>query len=186
MPLASYLFQLLSVSLHSTTWLPQPPVTLTQPQPPLTATTYHISNHSLFPPLPLSLAIDSPLSRATTTTTGTTSASTLRPKAAVAALVASQDVFDVVVTDMNSGGWGEGAAEMLARAASAGIASDGAVLVMTLKGCEKASVAQLTKHISACTSVLEAGGFTSVRCVHLMSNTPWERTIVAVWSTLRK
>lgn len=100
----------------------------------------------------------------------------------MAELLANGNAFDIIVTDMNSGGWGYDAAEMIARAVASGIAADGAALVMTLKGCEKASAAQLRKHIGACSKVLEAAGFVSVRCVHLMGNTPWERTLLAVWS----
>lgn len=94
---------------------------------------------------------------------------------------APPDGFAIVVSDMNSGGWGEGTAQMVVEVATAGLLRDSAVLVLTVKGCEKASAAQLANQVGRITAVLEAGHFAEVRGLQMLANTAWERTITAVW-----
>jgi 23S rRNA U2552 (ribose-2'-O)-methylase RlmE/FtsJ len=101
---------------------------------------------------------------------------------AVAQLVAEgAGGYDIIVSDMNSGGWGRETAGMIAATAAAGLLRDGAALVLTVKGCEKASAPQLSMQVGEMTASIEGAGFTEVRCVHLIANTAWERTILAVW-----
>eukprot|EP00038_Savillea_parva_P010022 m.187396 g.187396 ORF g.187396 m.187396 type:complete len:484 (-) comp17059_c0_seq1:66-1517(-) len=89
--------------------------------------------------------------------------------------------FHILVSDMNSGGWGQATADAVVQVGAAGLLCDGAALVLTVKGCEKASAVQLERQVDVITSTLVAGGFVEPRCGHMLANTAWERTVFAVW-----
>lgn len=56
---------------------------------------------------------------------------------------------------------------------------EGADLVMTIKLPEKCGANQVEKQVDESTAILKESGFGSFQVVHQMTNTPWERTVIA-------